>query len=187
MVSPVTRLTLEEFLALPETDVAYELIDGQAIPKMSPKGFHSAVQAALIILLQNWCQEKGRIYPEWAISLSRNGQEWIPVPDLTYVSFDRLNADWMLDEPCPIPPELAIEIISPGQSFGDLTEKATDYLKAGVSIVWIIDTRGRSVTIFHPNSLPQTIRGETSIADALLPELKLTPQQIFQQAQLPDS
>lgn len=31
-VSPGTQLTLEEFLALPEGDVNYEFVDGQAVP-----------------------------------------------------------------------------------------------------------------------------------------------------------
>lgn len=36
-----TFLTLEEFWALPEGETAYELVDGQATPKVSPKFFHS--------------------------------------------------------------------------------------------------------------------------------------------------
>ena len=182
MAISTTYLTVQDFFELPESDRPLELVDGQAIPKMSPKSFHSAVQAALIILLQSWCQGQGRIYPEWAIKLKRKGVDWVPVPDLTYISYSRLSADWMLDEACPVPPELAIEIISPGQSFGDLAEKATDYLQAGVSRVWLIDTHAQSITIFYPDTLPKTIKGTTAIADDLFPGLNLTPQQIFQQA-----
>ncbi|MEM8722791.1 MAG: Uma2 family endonuclease [Cyanobacteria bacterium P01_G01_bin.39] len=184
MVSSTSRLTIEEFFNLPEGDRPYELVDGQAITKMSPKFFHAAVQAALIILLQSWCQGKGRIYPEWAIRLKRKGVDWVPVPDLSYTSYDRLGTDWILDEACPVAPELAIEIISPGQTFGDLAEKATDYLHAGVARVWLIDTKSQSITVFYPDTLPQTFRGDSAITDELLPELKITPQQIFQQAGL---
>ena len=135
MVTSTNKLTIQEFWELPEGERPYEFIDGQAVPKMSPKLFHSAVQAALIILLQNWCQDKGKIYPEWAVKLQQNGVDWIPVPDLSYVSYTRLSADWLLDEACPIAPEVVIEIIAPEQSFGDLAEKATDYLQAGVDRV----------------------------------------------------
>ncbi len=184
MVRSTTKLTIQEFFALPEGDRPYELVDGQAITKMSPKSFHSAIQAALIILLQSWCRQRGRIYPEWAIKLKRRGIDWIPVPDLTYISNQRLSADWMLDEACPVAPELVIEIISPGQTFGDLAEKATDYLQAGVARVWLIDTKVQSITIFYGDTLPKTIKGTTAIADDLFPQLELTPQQIFQQAGL---
>ena len=75
-----------------------------------------------------------------------------------------------------------IEVISPGQSFGDLAAKATDYLQARVSRVWLIDTKVQSITIFYPDTVPQTFKGTTLIIDDLFPELKLTPQNIFQQA-----
>ena len=184
MVSSTNKLTVEEFFNLPEGDRPYELIDGKAIPKMSPKFFHSAVQAALIILLQTQCQKKGRIYPEWAIKLKRDRADWVPIPDLTYISYARLSSDWILDEACPVAPELAIEIISPDRTFGDMTEKATDYLQAGIARVWLVDTKSRSITVFYPDTLPKTFRGTTAITDNLLPELEITPQQVFQQAGL---
>ena len=184
MVSSTTKLTIDEFFALPEGDRPYELVDGQAIAKMSPKFFHSRLQKTLLFILDSWAKNKGRVEPEWAIKLKRNGADWVPVPDLSYTSYNRLRADWILDEACPVAPELAIEIISPGQSFGDLAEKATDYLQAGIAIVWLIDTQSQSITVFYPDTLPKTFRGTSPLTDDLLPELEITPQQVFQQAGL---
>ncbi|RCJ27080.1 hypothetical protein A6770_02655 [Nostoc minutum NIES-26] len=181
------RLTLEEFLALPEGDITYEFINGEAVPKykddeMSPKFFHGSTTGALFILLSAWAQAKGRVVIEWAIKLTRNQQDWMPVADLTYISYNRLPADWLLDEACPVAPELVVEIISPGQTFGEIAEKATDYLKAGVSRVWVVDTRAKMVTIFYPNTLPQTKRGNDTLGDSLLEGITFTPQDIFKQA-----
>ncbi len=103
-----------------------------------------------------WAQAKGRVVIEWAIKLTRNQQDWIPVADLTYISHNRFSADWLLDEACPVAPELVIEIISPGQTFGEIAEITTDYLNAGVSRVWVVDTKARTVTVFAPSSLPIT-------------------------------
>ncbi len=183
------RLTLEEFLALPEGDITYEFVNGEAVPKykdneMSPKFFHGSTTGALFILLSAWAQAKGRVVIEWAIKLTRNQQDWMPVADLTYISYNRLPADWLLDEACPVAPELVIEIISPGQSFGEIAEKATDYLNTGVSRVWVVDTKSRTVTVFAPSSLPITYRSHQVITDDLLPELEITPHAIFQQAGL---
>ncbi|MBD2299814.1 Uma2 family endonuclease [Nostoc sp. FACHB-190] len=182
-------LTVEEFLALPEGDVTYELIDGQAVPKykndeMSPKFFHGATTGALFIILSIWAEKKGRVVVEWAIKLTRNQQDWIPIPDLTYISYNRLAADWLQDEACPVAPELVIEIISPGQTFGDMAEKATDYLNAGVSRVWVVDTKARTITVFVPASLPITYRHHQLITDDLFPELEISPNVIFQRAGL---
>jgi Uma2 family endonuclease len=185
MIQTRNQLTLEEFLALPESDVTYELVDGQAIPKMSPKRFHSRLTVALCTLLTQWCQERGEIGIEWAITLKRNNRDWVPVPDLLYISYTRLPLDRVLDEACPVPPELVIEIISPDQTFGDLSEKAIDYLNAGVSRVWIVDPKARSITIFYPDAPPQTKRGDAPLTDSILEGLQLTAEQIFQQAKLP--
>ncbi|MBG1260520.1 Uma2 family endonuclease [Nostoc commune] len=168
MIQLKTQLTLEEFLALPEGDITYELIDGEAVSKfkndeIAPKFFHSSITGALFILLSAWAQGKGRVVIEWAIKLTRNQQDWVPVADLTYISYNRLSADWLQDEACPVVPELVIEIISPGQTFGEMTEKATDYLKAKVQRVWIIDSRAKTITIFYSDILPQTKRGTDSL------------------------
>lgn len=180
------KLTLEEFLELPEHDHNYELIAGQAIPKMAPKRFHSRLTVTLCLLFTQWVQERGEIGIEWGIVLKRRGQDWVPVPDLLYISYERLPLERFEDEACPIAPELAIEIISPGQSFGDLSEKATDYLQAGVSRVWLIDAQAKSLTIFYPNAVPQTKKNNDSLEDELLPNLQLTVNQIFQQAGITD-
>ncbi|BAY46741.1 hypothetical protein SAMD00079811_43540 [Scytonema sp. HK-05] len=185
MVPVKTQLTLQEFLALPQDDISYELVDGEAQPKMSPKRFHSRLTGALYILLTQWCQNRGEVGIEWAVTLKRNGRDWVPVPDLLYISYSRLPSDRLFDEACPIPPELAIEIISPEQTFGEMSEKATDYLNAGVMRVWVIDSKAKTITIFYPDAPPQTKRGEASLADPLFEGLQLTPASIFQQAGIP--
>ena len=185
--SPNKRLTLEEFLALPEGDVTYEFVNGEAIPKydreMSHKFFHSSTTGALFILLSAWAQEKGRVVIDWAVKLTRNQQDWLPVPDLTYVSYNLLQQDWLQDEACPVSPELVIEIISPGQTFGEMIEKAVDYIKAGVSHVWVVDTKAKTITIFAPHQVPTTYRDNQLISD-VLPGLETTPNQVFKRAGL---
>ncbi len=121
----------------------------------------------LFILLSAWAQGKGRVVIEWAIKLTRNQKDWVPVADLTYVSDNHLPADWLQDEACPVAPELVIEIISPDQTFRDMAEKATDYLKAKVQRVWIVDTRAKTVTVFYSDTSPQTNRGTDSLEDSL--------------------
>ncbi|MEB3177899.1 MAG: Uma2 family endonuclease, partial [Nostocaceae cyanobacterium] len=115
----------------------------------------------------------------------RRGKNWVPIPDLLYISYNLLPSDRIIDEACPLPPELVIEIISPDQSFGELSEKATDYLNAGVLRVWLVDSRAKTVTIFYPDAPPQTKRGEDTLQDSVLEGLTLTAQQIFTQAGIP--
>jgi Uma2 family endonuclease len=180
-------LTLSEFLALPNEDITYELIEGEAVPKMSPKRFHSRVTLALSFLLDEWNQtqeNQGEVGIEWAIALKRQGKDWCPVPDLLYISHQRLQSVPFEDVACTIPPELVIEIISPDQCFSNLSEKAVDYLNAGVNRVWIVDSQVKKVTVFYPDSPPQTKSNDDTLADEILPNLTITPQQIFIKAGL---
>jgi Uma2 family endonuclease len=80
---------------------------------------------------------------------------------------------------------LVIEIISPDQSFGEMSAKATNYLDAGVMRVWVIDPKAKTVTIFYPDARPQTKRGNDSLEDSLFPGLVISAEQIFQQAGIP--
>jgi Uma2 family endonuclease len=179
------EITLAEFLALPEGDITYELVNGELKPKMAPKRFHSRVTGTIYTILSPWAKNRGEVGIEWAVTLKRRGRDWVPVPDLLYVSYSRLNSDVIEDEPCPIPPDLAIEIISPDQTFGEMSAKATDYLDAGVMRVWVVDSRAKTVTVFYPDARPQTKTGDDSLEDALFAGLQITPAQIFQQAGIP--
>lgn len=184
MVSTKNKLTLQEFFALPAEDLNYEFVDGYAVPKVSPKYFHSTLQLALCFLLRTWCKGKGRVVPEWAIILKRQGEDWVPTPDLSYISYERLPASWKRNEACPIAPELIIEIISPGQTKRQFADKAKDYFEAGVSRVWIVDSEAINIKVFVANNSSQLYTGNMPITDSLLPGLKLTVQEIFEEAGL---
>ncbi|HAC66045.1 MAG TPA: Uma2 family endonuclease [Cyanothece sp. UBA12306] len=178
------KLTINDFLSSSLANKNYEYFDGKLTKKMAPKYAHSKVTGQLFILLEKWNQTKGEVGIEWGIRLKLNDKDWCPIPDLLYISFSKLGNIQLEDDACPIPPELVIEIISPDQSFSDLSEKAEAYLKAGVNLVWLIDTQAKKITIFYPHSPPQTKQGEESLADEILPDLQLTPQQIFQKSKL---
>ena len=76
-------------------------------------------------------------------------------------------------------PELVIEIISPGQSFGEITSRATDYLLARVSRVWVVDNQAQSVTVFGASEFPQTFWIKDTISDVLLSGLEIAVTDIF--------
>ena len=176
------KLTLEEFLKLPDLDESYELVEGEAIKKMSPKFFHSRLTASFWSELSSWSNDSGQVAIEWSVVLQRLGKDWVPVPDLLYVSHERLAADWREDAPCPVMPELVIEIVSPDQTFNQLAQKAMDYLSAGIDRVWVVYPPMRSLTVFFADRPPETYRGDRLITDELFPNLAVTSEQFFVKA-----
>ena len=177
------KMSLAEFLVSPESGDRYEFVDGQVVKKVSPKRFHAALQGVLYRYLEDLFEGKGFVYPEWGIVLTRNGQDWFPVPDLTYISKGRLPAD-VGNEMCPVPPELVIEIMSEGQTFSQFVAKAGDYLSAGVLRVWVIDPLSRTLTVFYPDRAPETYRGDRILTDELLPDLAVTVEQFLVKARI---
>ncbi len=177
----VSQLTLQEFLALPASDERYELVDGVLVRKMSPTSPHSRTQKRLLRLLDDWCEQSGdgEVNPEWTVTLKRHGVDWAPVPDLTYISYARIPADWDGEGPCPGIPELVVEIMSPGQTYEDLSTKANDYLQAGVDRVWVVNTKAQSITIFCRDQVPQTIKSDVSLRDFRFPGLELPVSFVF--------
>ncbi len=183
------QLTLQEFLELSpgDGDITYELIDGKAVAKMSPKFFHSKLTRALLYLIDEWCEGKGQVFPEWAVKLTRQGKDWVPTPEILYVSYKRLFPEWIADNFCPVLSDLVIEIISPGQTFGQLTAKARNYLDGDVLRVWVVDSKARSITVFYPDAPPQTYMGDTMLIDSLFEGLELTAEQVFNKAGIPNT
>ncbi|BAC91754.1 Uma2 family endonuclease [Gloeobacter violaceus] len=181
MATTRSDLTLEQFFALPEGETAFELVDGQAVAKVSPQFFHASLQRVLLQLLDGWAMDHGRLGPEWAVVLRRRGVDWVPVPDLTYVSYERLGREWDEDAPCPVPADLVVEIISPDQTSKEFEEKAGDYLQAGVGSVWVVDPRAETVTLFSPNQ-KTVYQNATPLAEPMTPGLSLSALQIFDRA-----
>ena len=169
---------------MPTSQERYELIEGNIVAKMAPQRFHSKTQRALLRYLEEWGESRGEVGIEWSVILQRRGKDWVPIPDLLFVFQERLPEN-LGDEPCPVPPDLAIEIISPSQTFGEMAEKAMDYLNAGVLRVWVVDPQAQSITVFAPQAMPITYRGdENLLTDTALPGLSLTAHALFTQAGL---
>ncbi|MEH1997851.1 MAG: Uma2 family endonuclease [Nostoc sp.] len=181
------QLTLQEFLNLSpgEGDITYELVDGQAIPKIQAKKFHSKLTRALLNLIEQCCEGQGEVCPELAVALTRRERDWMPIPDILYISNERLPPDWDEEGACSVPPDLVIEIISPGQTFGQMAAKAKDYLDAKVLRVWVVDSKARSITVFYPDAAPQTYMREELLKDSLFEGLEFTVEQVFQKAKIP--
>lgn len=177
-----TKITLEEFWKLHSTETNLEFVDGRAIAKVSPKFFHSSIQFALLRLLYNESVESGRVLPEWAVSLERNGAPWVPTPDITYVAFEHLPKNWSDNAACPVPCDVAFEIVSPGQGLHDFLLKAKDYLDAGVSEVWVIDPDHFEVLVFEQGKSAKTYSGDEQIKCRFFPKTTLSASAIFEAA-----
>lgn len=149
-------------IVLPETKPETEWVRGRALQKVSPQRTHSLLQGELTIQLSRWATGRGEVGPEWRFRVAPPGEVRRPlVPDVAYVSNARLEplSDEEIELP-PLAPDVAVEILSPGDRRVDLDDKIDVYLRAGSSLVVVVDPRRRVVELHDCDNVVQLNESE---------------------------
>ena len=139
-------LTLEEFYELFGEDDNVELIDGVVIPKMAVQDHHEDLFRFLFIFLALYVEKHG-------LGIVRGSRTLVPItsyrgrlPDILFVRKER--EDIVGQKGLTDAPDLAIEIISPGDTEMDIMQLQTDYEQIGTREFWIIDQPRKQVRAF---------------------------------------
>ena len=163
----------------------YELVDGVLVEKVM--GFPEAFVALdLGRLLGNYVVEHDLGVTVGADAAMRIMPGLVRLPDVSFLSWDRLPVRGQVpDDPiADLVPDLAVEVLSTGNTRGEMARKLREYLLAGVRLVWFVDRVERVVKVF---SSPEDVRiireGEALDGGDVLPGFSLPVRQIF--ARLP--
>jgi Uma2 family endonuclease len=179
--TPVRQITLEEFLALPDTKPASEYIDGEIIQKPMPQGQHSIIQKKLLLTIDPILCDAGiaQTFPE--LRCTFGGRAVVPdvvVFEEAKISY-RENGD--IENVFSIPPDWTIEILSPDQSTTKVLKNINHCLAHGTQMGWLIDPADRSVFVCMPDRNLQIIDEPSTILP--VPEfakaVQLTVEQLF--------
>jgi len=99
-------------------------------------------------------------------------------PDLAFVRRDRLPDD--LDVDADFAPDLAVEIVSGSDTFGDVAAKVRQYFASGVELVWIIDPLLRIVSAHTPQGHPALYtQADDLLGDPVLPGFQVSVATLF--------
>lgn len=167
-------------IVLPETTPETEWVRGRPLQKVSPQRTHSWLQGALTIELTHWAAGRGRVGPEWRFRVTPPGEIRRPlVPDVAYVSDERLRAlsDADLEVP-PLAPDVAVEILSPDDRRADVEDKISAYLRAGSSLVVVVDPQRRVVELHDPHKVA-ILNERDEIEHAALPGFSYSVSALF--------
>ena len=175
------RYSIADFLTLPEVYPPLEFFGGRVIQKMSPKLPHSIIQGDLGYELNIYARSTGAgwPYPEPRCTFGGGSH----VFDLAFFVADRLpDPTSSLDRAnVGTPPDLAVEILSPGQTVGELARKLRSAIRRGVRFGWLIDETRRHVHIYQPTGKPRVIGpGDVLSGKDVLPGFALPVDQLFQ-------
>jgi Uma2 family endonuclease len=182
MVIAESRLTLAEFLRLPEEKPALEYEDGEMTQKVSPKAEHSATQGGLAELVNAFARPRklARAFVELRTTFGGSSV----VPDVSIYRWDRIERtpEGRLVNDVTTPPDIAIEVVSPSQHANTLVRRCLWYVANGVSAAVLIDPEDRSLVVFRPNANGQSVTGDERLPfDDVLPGFELTANELFRE------
>jgi len=160
--------------------VLCELIDGILVEK--DMGYRESLIACFLIqVLRNWVAPRrlGLVAgPDGMMRLTRG---LVRIPDVSFVSRKRLPDGRVPDEPIPdLTPDLAIEVLSVGNTDAEMAVKLRNYFAAGVLLVWYVDPRARTVDVY--TALDRSARlteDQTLDGGAVLPGFTLPLRELF--------
>ena len=179
VISPTpleTDMTLEDFL---ESDLeGYEYVKGALIPMPPTSGEHGDISMSLVLFLGPYIHENqlGRIYT--SDTGFRIGDR-VLMPDIAFVSSARLPDDRR--KAFSIPPDLAIEVVSPTDVQFRVVEKALAYLAAGTQLVWVIEPIAKTVTVYRSETeIKMLTREDTLTGEDVVEGFSCRVSQLFE-------
>jgi Uma2 family endonuclease len=186
VVEATALMTTEQLLALPDDGVERWLIRGQLRekPMTYRNRWHSRTMARLARFLDYWLDQQPEprgsvLVGEAGVRLRRDPDTTVGI-DVIYISAEV--AAHQADDTTIIDgvPVLAVEILSPSNTKEEIDEKIDEYLEAGVPLVWIVDTRYRTVTIYRPDQEPEMVNaGQELSGEPHLPGFRVPVASLF--------
>jgi Uma2 family endonuclease len=152
MTAVAARYTPEDLLTMPDGE-RFELVNGELVER-DMRLLSSVVGTEVLRLLGNYVRENNL---GWVPSSECGYQcfdfapRMVRRPDASFISLARLSADQLNQGHVPLPPDLAVEVVSPNDLFYEVEHKVGEYLRAHVRLVWVINPDERTVAVHRPD------------------------------------
>jgi Uma2 family endonuclease len=180
IITPQT-MTLDEFLARYEHEPTLEYEQGVVTEKMASALSHGFLAGLLVHWLNGFMlpRKLGIAASELRITDQTTGVSWIP--DVSVYVWDRIERDPKAQEHGAVsPPDIAIEIASPGQSRRKQIERCQEYLAIGVRIGLMLDPRARTIVDVRPGQPAWQLRsGDVLDLGGVIPGMMLAVGDLF--------
>jgi len=158
-------------------ETLYEVVDGQRVDLPSMGVLSNLVALRLAVIISNYLSRNpvGTAAMETLVILDEE-TELRRRPDVAFVSAER----WPLDRELPetgdwaVIPDLAVEVISPNDRYGDVIAKVHEYFEHGVREVWVVEPEHRVVNVYSTPTDVDIHTHEQSLETPLLPGLTIS-------------
>jgi Uma2 family endonuclease len=181
MIATNTPMTPEQLLSLSDSK-GLEIVGGKVVEnKVGAESSQLAMDIVEILLSYLRNNRLGRVYgPDTSFQCFPHDPTMVRKPDVAFLSYARWPATKKIGAYVKVPPELAIEVLSPNDVIKEVNDKVGDYLEAGVSIVWVVNEFRRYVEIHTPHDPPRiaSLNDELS-CEKILPGFRCQVSEIF--------
>jgi Uma2 family endonuclease len=136
-------VTMEQFLQLPDDEsYRYELWQGELVDVGETTIRHNWVRDRLIFLISCFLERTklGMVFAETGVQFDSNT---LARPDVVYWDAAHFATIEWDRSPIQIVPQLVAEVASPSNSLNRLFRNAEYFLRAGVQVVWVVETASR--------------------------------------------
>jgi len=151
MTQTLQRSTASELFEMPDDGFRYELVKGE-LRRMSPSGSeHAVVIGRLTVRLGQHVEANSLgIYfgAEGGFKIASD-PDTVRAPDIAFIGRERIPAAGIPKNFWPGAPDLAVEVVSPGDTRREVKEKVEDWLGAGTRAVWVVEPRRRTVSVYR--------------------------------------
>jgi Uma2 family endonuclease len=162
---------------------AIEWIGGKPVQKLMPTAFHAFVQSAFLRLLYEWAKVatggRGRVGTEWRFRVPANAYDTLSVvPDVAFVA--DLTEQPQSERQYPaVPPDIVVEVRSPGDDATELVKKRDFYLWWGVKLVITADPAGRTIEAKERNQPASYLDESQTLTSSAFPSLVIPVRAVF--------
>lgn len=175
-------LTLDEFLAMPETEPPCEYVQGRVIQKPMPTFLHGLIQSRLGYLIARHLEQAAGAFVVSEVRHADRDEDRAYLPDVAVIRATRISDEGgaLPQGALTFPPDIAIEVLSPDARPGRVSDKVSFYLRTGTEIVWLIDPEERTLTEHRRGGASRIydVTGSVSAAP-VLPGFKLEMAELF--------
>jgi Uma2 family endonuclease len=179
-ITPGT-MTLDEFLARYEHDPVLEYERGVVSERARGTWGHSVLMGFFGFWINDFAypRKQGFAFPALRATDRAAGISWIP--DVSVYRWERIERDPRAQEHGAFsPPDIAIEIASPGQSRRKQIDRCQEYLAIGVRIGLMIDPRTRTIVDVRPGQPERRLRGGDLLdLGEVIPGMTLAVAEVF--------
>ena len=151
MATTLQRSTASELFAMPDDGFRYELVKGE-LRKMSPSGSeHAVIIGRLTMRLGQHIEanDLGLYFGAEAGFKIASDPDTVRAPDVAFVSREHIPEGGVPKNFWSGAPDLAVEVVSPGDTYSEVEEKVEQWLGAGARAVWVVNPKRRGVTMYR--------------------------------------